>query len=56
MENQKWISQKLRCRGIFQNFVVGTDTFDTAVTANKLIGATSGGGTFQLYQLLGQYP
>lgn len=30
----------------FKNFVVGTDTFDTAVTANKLIGATQGGGTF----------
>jgi len=30
----------------FKNFVVGTDTFDTAVAADKLIGATSGGGTF----------
>jgi len=30
----------------FKNFVVGTDTFDNAVTAGKLIGATSGGGTF----------
>lgn len=30
----------------FKNFVVGTDTFDSAVAAKKLIGATSGGGTF----------
>ena len=30
----------------FKNFIVGTDTFDSAVTASKLIGATSGGGTF----------
>ena len=29
-----------------KNFVVGTDTFESAVTAGKLIGATSGGGTF----------
>lgn len=29
-----------------KNFVVGTDTFESAVTADKLIGATSGGGTF----------
>jgi len=29
-----------------KNFVVGTDTFDSAVLAGKLIGATSGGGTF----------
>lgn len=29
-----------------KNFVVGTDTFDAAVTAGKLIGATQGGGTF----------
>jgi len=30
----------------FKNFYVGTDTFASAVTAGKLIGATSGGGTF----------
>lgn len=30
----------------FKNFVVGTDTFDSAVAANKLLGATQGGGTF----------
>lgn len=30
----------------FKNFDVGTDTFDTAVTAEKLIGATAGGGVF----------
>ena len=29
-----------------KNFEVGTDTFDAAVTAGKLIGATQGGGTF----------
>ena len=31
-----------------KNFVVGTDTFESAVTAGKLIGATSGGGVFTL--------
>lgn len=30
----------------FKNFNVGTDTFETAVTANKLLGATRGGGNF----------
>ena len=30
----------------FKNFTVGTDTFDSAVTAGKLLGATQGGGTF----------
>ena len=30
----------------FKNFDVGTDTFDSAVTAGKLLGATSGGGSF----------
>lgn len=30
----------------FKNFAVGTDTFDTAVTADKLLGATQGGGNF----------
>lgn len=30
----------------FKNFYVGTDTFDTAVAAGKLLGATQGGGVF----------
>lgn len=30
----------------FKNYDVTTDTFDTAVTAGKLLGATQGGGTF----------
>lgn len=30
----------------FKNFIVGTDTYATAVAANKLLGATQGGGTF----------
>lgn len=30
----------------FKNFYVGTDTFESAVAAGKLIGATSGGGSF----------
>src|SRR5690554_2349164 len=30
----------------FKDFEVGVDTFDDAVTAGKLLGATSGGGTF----------
>ena len=30
----------------FKNFVVGTDTFDSAVAAGKLLGATKGGGEF----------
>lgn len=30
----------------FKNFVVGTDTFESAVAAGKLLGATQGGGTF----------
>lgn len=30
----------------FKNFEVGTDTFESAKTAGKLIGATSGGGEF----------
>ena len=31
---------------VFKNFVVETDTFETAVTAGKLLGATRGGSTF----------
>lgn len=30
----------------FKNYKVGTDTFETAVTNGKLIGATKGGGSF----------
>lgn len=30
----------------FKNFIVGTDTFDSAVTAGKLLGATQSGGNF----------
>lgn len=31
----------------FRNFDVGTDTYETAKTAGKLLGATQGGGTFK---------
>ena len=31
---------------IFKNFVVGTDTYASAITAGKLLGATQGGSTF----------
>lgn len=30
----------------FKNFIVSTDTYDSAVTAGKLLGATRGGGNF----------
>lgn len=30
----------------FKNFIVGTDTYESAVTSGKLIGATKGGGEF----------
>jgi hypothetical protein len=30
----------------FKNFEVATDTFESAVTGGKLLGATTGGGTF----------
>ena len=30
----------------FKNFTVGTDTFDSAVTTGKLLGATKGAGSF----------
>ena len=30
----------------FKNFDINADTFESAVTANKLIGATQGGGSF----------
>jgi hypothetical protein len=31
---------------IFKNFVVGTDTYASAIAAGKLLGATQGGSTF----------
>ena len=40
----------------FKNFVVGTDTFDSAVTSNKLLGATSGGGSFSAVPTIRQIP
>lgn len=36
----------LNAGAYFKNFDVGTDDFDSAVTAGKLIGATKGGGEF----------
>ena len=33
---------------IFKNFVVGTDTYASAITAGKLLGATQGGSTFNV--------
>lgn len=36
----------LNAGAYFKNYDVATDTFDTAVTAGKLIGATKGGGEF----------
>lgn len=36
----------LNAGAYFKNFTVGTDDFDSAVTAGKLIGATKGGGEF----------
>lgn len=36
----------LNAGAYFKNFNVGTDDFDSAVTAGKLIGATKGGGEF----------
>ena len=36
----------LNAGAYFKNFVVGTDEFDSAVAAGKLIGATKGGGEF----------
>lgn len=36
----------LNAGAYFMNFNVGTDDFDSAVTAGKLIGATKGGGEF----------
>lgn len=30
----------------FKDFIVGTDTYETAVAAGKLLGATNGGGEF----------
>lgn len=36
----------LNAGAYFKNYNVGTDDFDSAVTAGKLIGATKGGGEF----------
>lgn len=36
----------LNAGAYFKNFEVGTDKFDSAVAAGKLIGATKGGGEF----------
>jgi len=36
----------LNAGAFFKNFVVGTDTFDSAVAGGKLLGATKGGGEF----------
>lgn len=36
----------LNAGAYFKNFIVGTDDFDSAVAAGKLIGATKGGGEF----------
>lgn len=33
---------------IFKNFIVGTDTYASAITAGKLLGATQGGSTFEI--------
>lgn len=32
---------------IFKNFVVGTDTYESAISAGKLLGATQGGSEFK---------
>lgn len=37
---------QLDAGALFKGFVVGTDTYASAVAANKLIGATQGGSTF----------
>lgn len=35
--------------GVFvKNYVVGTDTFDTALEDGRIIGATAGGGSFEI--------
>lgn len=36
----------LNAGAYFKNYDIGTDDFDSAVTAGKLIGATKGGGEF----------
>lgn len=40
----------------FKNFDIATDTFDTAVTNGKLIGATQGGGSFAAIPSIRQIP
>ena len=40
----------------FKNFLVGTDTYESAVAGNKLIGATQGGGEFSAVATFRQIP
>ena len=40
----------------FKNFLVGTDTYASAVAGNKLIGATQGGGEFSATATFRQIP
>ena len=40
----------------FKNFLVGTDTYESAVAGGKLIGATQGGGEFNAVATLRQIP
>lgn len=40
----------------FKNFLVGTDTYESAVAGGKLIGATQGGGEFQAVATYRQIP
>ena len=40
----------------FKNFLVGTDTYASAVAAGKLIGATQGGGEFSAVATFRQIP
>jgi hypothetical protein len=40
----------------FRNFLIGTDTYESAVAGGKLIGATQGGGEFQAVATFRQIP
>ena len=40
----------------FKNFLVGTDTYASAVTSGKLLGATQGGGEFSAVATFRQIP
>lgn len=40
----------------FKNFLVGTDTYESAVAGNKLLGATQGGGSFSAVATFRQIP